>query len=124
MKEVLIERKVRLEIYTDQMRGILGQEGAVQSQIDQVYMGGEAQRMDNNLRDKDAHNTALGVAYDNLGFGMQNIGKSVNDVKQKSYIRDEIAKWKTSGIDTNAIQAAIRQYQLTGIFPQMPGAKK
>lgn len=62
---------------------ILQREGQLLNQIDQMVMQGEAQRDDADRRDRDNFNTQLQRDINTKNQGIQEIGKTINDIAER-----------------------------------------
>jgi hypothetical protein len=69
--------------FAQAMQGILGQQAGMQNQKDQVVMGGEQARDLADRHDRDNFFSQMARDIATKGFGMQNIGKSLNEIKAR-----------------------------------------
>jgi hypothetical protein len=65
------------------MSSIFGQMSGLANQRDQVVMGGEERRIQNDLADRDAYNTALQIDTATKNEGTQHIAKNINAMKTR-----------------------------------------
>lgn len=113
------------QIYTqfaNQMMQILHQQAGVENQQDQVFMGAEAQVDLSNRQDNDNFSTQLGADKSNIGYGLQHIGKDVNQIKYKGdsieSIDNQEEQAKQNEVFMQFLQKALENYTKVQGNPQ------
>jgi hypothetical protein len=76
--------------YAKQMMALLGQKSSLQTNIDQIEMGGAAAADLANRQDKDAFYTQLGKDKATMGEGLQQTGKDLNQLSQNKVMMDMV----------------------------------
>jgi hypothetical protein len=94
--------------FASQMLGLLGQQAQAKMSIDQVVMGGEQGRDLADRQDRDNFSTQLAQNISSMGYGLQETGKDLNDVKQREVINNLLNQLSSYGLeidkDGNIIQ--------------------
>ena len=93
--------------YANQLMEVMMGKAGMQMQTDQLQRGGAMQADDLNRRDQDIFNQNLGRDKANIGFGLQNIGKSMNQIYANKELQNKIAKLKAQGVSNEDIKALI-----------------
>lgn len=70
--------------YAQMLQAILGQEAGLENQQDQMVMQGDAARDRNDRADKDAYFSSMAQDIATQGYGLQKIGKDLNQVKTRN----------------------------------------
>lgn len=99
------------EIYNNfaqQMGAMLQSKAGVQGQIDQIRMGGEQAKDIANRHDRDQFYSNKAKDLTNMGFGMQNIGQDINQIKYRGDTTNMINELAANGITMADIQAFLQ----------------
>lgn len=99
------------EIYNNfaqQMGAMLQGKAGMQGQIDQIRMGGEQAKDIANRQDRDQFYSNKAKDLTNMGFGMQNIGQDLNQIKYRGDTTNMINELAANGITMADIQAFLQ----------------
>jgi hypothetical protein len=84
--------------FAQQMMQLLGQEASLENQQDQVVMQGEQQRDLADRQDQDNYYSAMAQNIADMGQGVQQVGKDLNQAKQQEVILDMLNQLSKYGI--------------------------
>jgi len=84
--------------FAEQMMSILGQESQMENQIDSVVMQGEQNRDLADRQDRDNYFTQLAQDISTKGFGLQETGKDINQIKERQVIQNLLNQLSNYGI--------------------------
>ncbi len=98
--------------YANQLMEVMMGKAGMQLQTDQLQRDGAMQADDLNRRDQDIFNQNLGRDKANIGFGLQNIGKSMNQIYANKDLERQINVWKAQGKTNEEIQSLIDLFLL------------
>ena len=98
--------------YANQLMEVMMGKAGMQLQTDQLQRAGAQSADIMNRRDQDAFNQNLGKDKSNIGFGLQNIGKSMNQLYANKDLEKQIDIWKAQGKTQQEIQSLIDLFLL------------
>lgn len=98
--------------YANQLMEVMMGKAGMQLQTDQLQRAGAQSADTMNRRDQDAFNQNLGRDKANIGFGLQNIGKSMNQLYANKELEKQIDIWKAQGKTQQEIQSLIDLFLL------------
>jgi len=93
--------------YANQLMEVMMGKAGMQLQTDQLQRDGAQTADTMNRQDQDAFNQNLGRDKANIGFGLQNMGKSMNQIYANKDLQNKIAKLKAQGVSNEDIKALI-----------------
>jgi hypothetical protein len=93
--------------YANQLMEVMMGKAGMQLQTDQLQRDGAQTADIMNRQDQDAFNQNLGRDKANIGFGLQNMGKSMNQIYANKDLQNKIAKLKAQGVSNEDIKALI-----------------
>jgi len=96
--------------YANQVMEVMLGKAGMQLQTDQMQRAGAQTADTMNRRDQDIFNKNLGRDKANIGHGLQNIGKSLNEIYGTKDLARQIEIWKKQGKTAEQIQSLIDLY--------------
>ena len=96
--------------FSKQMMQLLGQQMQLENQQDSIIMQGEEKRDIANRQDKANYYSQLAQDTANIGRGLQEIGKDINQLYKNSENKEILDKIKQSGLDQNQYKNLINEY--------------
>lgn len=96
--------------FANQMAGIMGREAQALDRRDQMVMQGEAARDLADRQDTDNFYTQRRVDLENIGFGTQNIGKSLNQIYKRGQNEEMINELKKLFKNETAYNQFMQQF--------------
>lgn len=96
--------------YANQVMEVMLGKAGMQLQTDQMQRAGAQTADMMNRRDQDIFNQNLGRDKANIGYGLQNIGKSLNEIYGNKDLARQIEIWKKQGKTAEQIQSLIDLY--------------
>jgi len=96
--------------YANQVMEVMLGKAGMQLQTDQMQRAGAQTADTMNRRDQDIFNQNLGRDKANIGYGLQNMGKSLNEIYGNKDLARQIEIWKKQGKTAEQIQSLIDLY--------------
>ena len=84
--------------YNNQLMNLLFRQAQLENNRDKMVMMGEGQRDIADRQDKDNFSTSLGVDINNIGTGLQNLGRDFNTVKKNNVMMNLLNQLSKYGI--------------------------